>query len=89
MAQEYIDWPDSLVAATDSARTSLNLHPHPDPRLVIPSDVALIAKRTSRLKEKPPAVTIGEDFKLLEAVLRYLYASREQQRRAICRKIAA
>ena len=33
------------MAATDCARTSLNLHPHPDPRLVIPSDVALIAKR--------------------------------------------
>jgi hypothetical protein len=43
-AAEYIDWPDALLAATNSVRTSLNSNP-PEPRLFLPSDTFLIDQR--------------------------------------------
>ena len=43
-AQEYMDWPEILMAATNSVRMSSNRHP-PEPRLALPTNIELMRCR--------------------------------------------
>jgi hypothetical protein len=45
-AQEYIDWPDILVAATNSVVTSLNRNNNIGPRIAVPTDAYILQERT-------------------------------------------